>query len=115
MGGTTFETHNDLDDVAQAYSAAVADAAWEHGHGGYTGTIAEKSGYVVFDVPAGKTAKEAMDALQRAHFDYATDSWVKPDWLPQQILETYDDKWGPAVAVKADDQPGWHFLGWASC
>jgi hypothetical protein len=31
----------------------------------------------------------------------------------KRAAEVYDDKWGPAVAVKTPD--GWHFGGYASC
>lgn len=44
-----------------AFSAAVEQAQHEHGHGGYTGTIAEKNGYgfIQVDLPKGV----AMDAF----------------------------------------------------
>jgi hypothetical protein len=53
MGATTFRTTSLGRDVGDAYRQAVDHARWESGHGGYTGTIAEKSGYVLYEIPQG--------------------------------------------------------------
>lgn len=42
MGGCDFMFKVKGNDLNKAFSEAVDQAAWEHGHGGYTGTIAEK-------------------------------------------------------------------------
>jgi hypothetical protein len=47
MGAATFETYRDGADVSAAFRNAVEEAGWEYGHGGYTGTIAEKDDYVI--------------------------------------------------------------------
>ena len=119
MGGTTFWTEMPGDmPIAEAYNKAVDEAAWEHGHGGYTGTIAEKSGYVEFAIPAGLTAIDVLNLIRA----YEGNIWAKdedkvPVAIPpglnlERIYEVYDDKWGPAVAFKADGK--WVFCGWAS-
>lgn len=51
MGATNFETQATGATMAEAFHSAVNDAHYWHGHGGYTGTIAEKPGAVAFDVP----------------------------------------------------------------
>ena len=48
MGGTTFLVTLAAATISDAYRDAVAEAHYECGHGGYSGTIAEKSGYVDF-------------------------------------------------------------------
>ncbi|MFC5007205.1 hypothetical protein ACFPIJ_56540 [Dactylosporangium cerinum] len=43
----TFETYADGDDPDRAFNTARRDAVRDCGHGGYTGTIAEKTFYVI--------------------------------------------------------------------
>ena len=45
MGATTFSTYGLGKTAGDAFYAAQDRARYEYGHGGYTGTIAEKSGY----------------------------------------------------------------------
>lgn len=51
MGATTFQTYGFGKDLQDAFRQAREDAAWEYGHGGYTGTIAEKPSAVLFALP----------------------------------------------------------------
>lgn len=78
-GGQDFSVFVRIPDVAKAFRKAVDDARHEHGHGGYTGTIAEKSDYVV--------RSRAPMSLEAAR-DFAE----KDD-------RAWDSKWGPAHAV----------------
>jgi len=83
MGANTFEQYQAGADVKQAFRDASEQAAYEHGHGGYTGTLAEKGDYVVItDTPL--TMSEA-------------------DVLIGKLLDGDDprvsDKWGPAGAI----------------
>ena len=67
MGGTTFLVTAAADTIGDAYRDAVADAHYSCGHGGYSGTIAEKSGYVDFGtLPADLDAVELADLLVNA-------------------------------------------------
>lgn len=107
MGADQFESHSALPTLRDAFAEAQQQAAWEHGHGGYTGTMAEKHDCRSFTLPEGKTSSDVIDALE---------DWTgapKPTWLPHGIEEAYNDKWGPAVAVRSDDG-GWDFFGYAS-
>lgn len=113
MGATQFITHAYGKTIEEAFNTAYEDALWEHGHGGYTGTIAEKPGFVLVDVPPGVTFTEFVHALE--------DSWdKKPDWAPSnwdRLTAIYNDKWGDCLAV-ADTRHldnNWIFFGWASC
>ncbi|SCG08138.1 hypothetical protein GA0115259_112443 [Streptomyces sp. MnatMP-M17] len=95
MGAYDFITPGSDQDVENAFLGAKEEAAWEFGHGGYTGTIAEKSDFVlVADSPMSPAAAEK----------YA-----------QHLLESDDerirDKWGPAGRSRWTTAPG---CSWAT-
>jgi hypothetical protein len=95
MGAESFYTEAKGKTAKDAFRVAVEEAAYYHGHGGYTGTIAEKSSFEEIRVPDDKDpedyARELMDACD----------------------PRVDDKWGPAGCVKL--KPGEYlFFGWAS-
>lgn len=83
MGGTTFDHYAPGANVADAFRDASDEAAYEHGHGGYTGTLAEKPSYVVIT----NTPMLEAEAYKLAH-----DLIDKGD-------PRIDDKWGPAGAI----------------
>lgn len=122
MGAEQFEVHVEgVSDVQQAFNDAVEQAAWEYGHGGYTGTIAEKGSYVILNLPEGVTAAQAIDDLCRSqgYFTYQNgrSTWVESnpkDYLPENIRQEFNDKWGDAVAIRDDEGTGWWFAGYAS-
>lgn len=82
--------------VHDAFVNAVEQAAYWNGHGGYTGTIAEKDSWIEF--PGVFTYDEAEE-------------------LAAKLIEDDDprisDKWGPAGALQLTDG-AWWFFGWAS-
>ncbi len=82
--------------AAEAYHTAVAEAQYDYGHAGYTGTIAEKNGFLLIPNPK-CTTDELPEVMEN-----------NPD----------DDKWGPACCVKVHDEENdqwyWHFYGFAS-
>lgn len=47
MGANTFLTEARGSTAQEAFDSAVAAAQYDHGHSGYTGTIAEKSSFKV--------------------------------------------------------------------
>ena len=119
MGATNFETVSLGKDAGDAFRSAVADARHEYGHGGYTGTIAEKDGFTVFGLPAGVTARELMGWVEKACYS------IMPEGLPAEhralVMEmagVYNDKWGPAVCLELSRDPGgvgtFLFAGFAS-
>jgi hypothetical protein len=89
MGGTTFETYAYGRTPKEAYEAAVADAIYEYGHQSYSGTIKEKDGYVLIDVPSKWKGKED---------EYA-------DHLIQESDRRISDKWGPAGCILLESKP----------
>lgn len=115
MGGQTFITTETGSTPLVAYDDAVASALYEHGHNGYTGTIAEKAGFIVVESPQGVDGVYLVDAIEDC-FDKASDRLIEligPDEA-DRVFRIYDDKWGPAVAVQTGHEE-WTFLGWASC
>ncbi len=95
MGATTFAVRSKGKTAQEAFGAAIQEATWESGHAGYTGTIAEKSSFVMIAVPAGRKPGEYADSL-------IDDGDAR-----------IDDKWGPAGCVQLAAGE-WLFFGWAS-
>lgn len=89
--------------AAEAFRDTVADARYEYGHGGYTGTIAEKSGFRMI-TPATLTQKpdDFIESLLQSAFGERH----IPGWNP------FEDKWGDAGCL--DDGDDWIFFGLAS-
>jgi hypothetical protein len=106
--------------IEEAYDELRERALYEHGHSGYTGTIAETNGFILD--PGVKEPMTSEDAYKRAH-----------DWDRAMNGEDFPHKWGPAwaipllpnpdwvdphggrYAVQDGSQSGWLFYGVASC
>jgi hypothetical protein len=108
MGAANFYTEATGSTAAEAFRDATDAAAYEYGHGGYTGTIAEKHSYIEYAPPAGITAQQVEDAALACW-----DERGGPEWLPQRIARAYDDKYGPAIAIRTGPAT-WVFMGMAS-
>jgi len=99
-------------DAKDAFLEAKEEYAYEYGHGGYTGTIAEKNDFKRIEVPKGKDP-----------YEYAQERLDAGDGF-------WDDKWGPAACVEVDGKylqnmrgerwkskknfKAFFFFGWAS-
>lgn len=95
MGAQDF-TYTATGKTAQdAFDAATSSARHEEGHGGYTGTIAEKSSFKMVSLPEGKTVSAFIEEciMDDDHF--------------------CGDKWGPAACLKTGTND-FTFFGWAS-
>jgi hypothetical protein len=90
-----------------AFSKAVNQAQYDFGHAGYTGTIAEKDGYVF----AGPVSSRHVDRLEgyfgRVLYGIVDKHGPAQGRIPESMrdvitthAETYDDKWGPAVCLE---------------
>ena len=103
MGATTFYELSRGETPQEAFSAAKQEAQYMYGHGGYTGTIAEKHN---FTMASSKTLSEK-------------EAYALADSL---ISTHYSDKWGPAgcISIKPSSHsllfsgPTYLFFGWAS-
>jgi hypothetical protein len=93
----------------EAFRQAVESAQWEHGHGGYSGTIAEKHEFVMISVPKVQglpTEKQASEYIDKIMYD--------------EMDPRIEDKWGPAGCIEfAPEKPTkgvrhFIFFGYAS-
>lgn len=98
MGASVFYHSVKAEAVADAFALAQAEARYEYGHGGYSGTIAEKPGWVVIQ----STPVDSDTAHKMA------------DSLIDAEDPRIDNKWGDAGAIAMTDG-SWLFFGWASC
>lgn len=95
MGATTFYTKAKGKTAADAFRDAVSKAQYKYGHGGYTGTIAEKRDFVMIELP------KKADPFEHASM------------LIEICDERVDDKWGPAGCIQIS-KGEYLFFGWAS-
>lgn len=95
MGASTFIVTASGKTAKEAFKIAREDAQYESGHGGYTGTIAEKDSFVMI------TCELGMDP-----YEYADDLIDEGD-------PRIDDKWGPAGCIALGNDK-YLFFGWAS-
>ena len=99
MGATEFSAIAAAKTAVKAFAIAREEALYEEGHGGYTGTIAEKDSFrQVYP-----RADESPGACIARHED----------------ADTFGDKWGPAGCVEIekleDGTKRYMFFGDASC
>jgi hypothetical protein len=129
MGAATFGEVGEGADAETVFRALVKSAAYEHGHGGYTGTIAEKTKMRMVTPPAGITDEKAIirwaDSLLKGETDEDGEGTGEFGWV--------QDKWGPAACVELPAAPTpkltaarkkagkpapatrrFYFFGWAS-
>jgi hypothetical protein len=96
MGAEAFVTEPYHRDNAKiAFKDAVEQAQYDHGHSGYTGTIAEKHTFVMMPIIEGMTIDQSINK----YFD---------DYDPR-----IDEKWGPAGCIQ-NEEGAFIFFGWAS-
>jgi hypothetical protein len=102
MGASEFFTAASGKTVKEAFRSAIEEAQYESGHGGYTGTIAEKDSFV-------SCSNEVFQSYEAA-INYAEDLVISDD-------KRIDDKFGPAGYVKFmnGSKTNYLFFGWASC
>jgi hypothetical protein len=106
--------------VAGAFSRLVEAAAWDYGHAGYTGTIAEKHGFTTPVVIPDEHAEynEILDTFQYRDEDDKLSNlghWVMEKYgrtKYDNMIGTWNDKWGPALCLETSDR--WIFTGLAS-
>lgn len=98
MGAATFCDYAEGANASEGFKRLRETAAWNHGHSGYTGTIAEKPGFEMRVTPR----MNEKEAYRFAHDDQYTNA-----------------KWGDAYCVRVYDETraeiiGHLFYGWAS-
>jgi hypothetical protein len=112
MGASQFCTKVQGPSAARAFLTAVEHAKFMYGHGGYTGSIAEKDTFIEITVPEDKDPRDFATMLLDGE-DVDLNGY-------KALNEQLNDKWGPAGCVrlgpnaKDKTQSDWLFFGWAS-
>jgi hypothetical protein len=102
MGANEFRNRKSAKTADEAFRILVKEARYEDGHGGYTGTIAEKTDFRMEPPRAGETPAECIARCRDSERHWS------------------QDKRGPAACVDGGPdpkQPGnriFYFFGWAS-
>lgn len=113
MGATNFDVIAHGEKAGEAFAQAVQDALYWSGHGGYTGTIAEKAGYMVFDVPLADLPYREVAREQWNQDGAGTTLVMVPAVAHQRLVEAiywyndasadeYDYSGGKQVVTKHD-------------
>jgi hypothetical protein len=110
MGADQFFTIGLGPNQHRAFDNAVRDAQWEYGHGGYTGTLAEKSGFKYFgEVDSWHYMKmpsyfdrEVAKKYRESPKERLPGPVIPPKYKDQvrRLVDLYDDKWGPAICYQ---------------
>jgi hypothetical protein len=120
MGAYDFTTTALGKTADAAFDRAVRDAQYEYGHGGYTGSIAEKHSFIVAPTPKGTSADRLLAKTYDAHValeaeaggQYAPKATAaqrkalaylrdKLGRIADRWIEAAEgDKWGPAAAIE---------------
>jgi hypothetical protein len=95
MGAAEFFTVAKGANAQEAFNNAVEQAQYDHGHSGYTGTIAEKGEFKMVSCPHGKNPSIHADDLMEDEDHFC------------------NDKWGPAACIELGNGE-YLFFGWAS-
>jgi hypothetical protein len=125
MGACDFVTRSRGNTAEEAFHSAVDRARHEHGHGGYTGTIAEKHSFTVLNVAAekarllgrlrGRLAEPgaAPWLAESVRLIEAGDVGAMADAMLSLGDPRVERKWGPAGCFAAGPEE-WLFFGVAS-
>lgn len=105
--GAIFVTVLEGPSAAAAFAQAVQDARHGHGHGGFTGTVAEKEGFETFALDLGGTTPETFAervVAQSCHGepqDAEVNAVMGAD--RDRIMALIEDEEAPAVHVPLGD------------
>jgi len=136
MGADNFRVRAFGKTAEAAFSAVVDEAKWEHGHGGYTGTIAEKNSFIVCPPPKGvdpttwadwiehdgtfvweevpqgssfhrsRTAEDGRTVYELRKLEEVPAKYRGNSSALRKAQGIWNDKWGPAVCVPLDEAQG---------
>ncbi len=129
MGAYEFSTFATGRNAQDAFSNAVSQAQYENGHAGYTGTIAEKSEFVMIRDSAEQVIvqlKKLFDAPPEYRYkSERIEKWIEdlhssptPARIADALMtvddERVSDKWGPAGCIEVEPGNRYLFFGRAS-
>ena len=119
MGATNFCDIGKGRTIEKAFAAAVDQAQYDHGHAGYTGTIAEKAfdGYVVFDRPPRWTPEKIERLVWKASSHLSNLEWErspygrpKPKKFPNETDEQFKARKANARKWATEDRKAYDKL-----
>ena len=110
MGAEQFFTIELGANQHSAFDKAKHEAQWEYGHGGYTGTIAEKPGFKYFGevdswhylkMPA-YFDREVVKKNRASPKERLPGTKIPAKYRDKVrvLVDAYDDKWGPAICYQ---------------
>jgi len=98
-------------DAKEAFWEAVQDACYQYGHGGYTGTIAEKNAFQMIELPKGKSVEVFINEC----FD--KEGFWNDKWEPAACIEVKGEalsKYRGEIFKGKRNFKVFYFFGWAS-
>ena len=113
MGGTTFVTVGWGKDADDAFRNARDMAGYEFGHGGYSGTIAEKSSFRMVETKPRQNIHKLIDDCLNDSSHFCEDKCGPAACieLKGKALKDRKERFG----LKGKRVKGFIFFGWASC
>jgi hypothetical protein len=100
MGADSFTETTCGKDAASAFADAVREARHWNGHGGYTGTIAEKSGFRVVALPPRVSAQKFLAWIWSSETGDLKEVPAKHRAAVKAAGEIAFAKWGPALCFE---------------
>ena len=106
MGATYFEVRVRAESADSAFKQAQEQAFYDHGHSGYTGTIAEKDGYIMMAVNGTETVEQAMERAGVSGSAPLTDAQMAEvqRQMQLQLAQQLDDAAAGLGGMAADEQ-----------
>lgn len=109
MGAQNFVAHATGKTAEEAFHNAVAQAQYDYGHAGYTGTIAEKHSFrMITDAKKQEIFPQGLDGLSDYEIEDAL--W---DIDIFGVDGFWQDKWGDAACIQVGEG-NYYFFGVAS-
>jgi hypothetical protein len=109
MGASSFYKKVKGTDARNTFKELREDAQYESGHGGYSGTIAEKHSYTMSKKPTDIDVDIWWDLVDEFDEDDKTQPYYRE---LKHDSDIYQDKWGPALCIPTEG--GFVFCGYAS-
>jgi hypothetical protein len=100
MGAEIFEDVGVGKTIHDAFLSVKENALHECGHRGYTGTIAEKGSYTLFDRPKNLTVDQILEGGLCGWLEYEDPAMKDNKSFLEKVFKVADDKWGNAACIE---------------
>lgn len=104
MGAEFFIRRGTGHSAETVFKELKSQAQYDHGHSGYTGTIAEKDSFIMLESPVIKAAYNTVGDW------IGVSAYIEDEYWNDDKIR---DKWGPAGCIQLSEKE-WVFFGWAS-